>query len=93
MTKYIIGTLGGLDTPLYPEGKGNRSMNAYLKKLTLEDIQRERDQILYATQEDIRALADMIEAVLSDGNFCVLGNENTIRKEEDMFMSIRNLNE
>ena len=93
MTKYIIGTLGGLDTPLYPEGKGNRSMNAYLKKITVEDIQKERDQILYATQEDIRALADMIEAVLSDGNFCVLGNENAIRKEENMFMSIRNLNE
>ena len=93
MTKYIIGTLGGLDTPLYPEGKGNRSMNAYLKKLTLEDAQKERDQILHATQEDIRALAEMIEAVLSDGNFCVLGNENTIRQEEDMFMNIRNLNE
>lgn len=93
MTKYIIGTLGSIDTPLYPEGKGHRSMNAYWRKLTLEDIQRERDQILNATEEDIRALADMIEAVLSDGNFCVLGNENTIRKEEDLFMSIRALND
>lgn len=93
MTKYIIGTLGGLDTPLYPEGKGNRSMTAYWKKITLEDTQKERDEILYATQEDIRALADMIEAVLSDGNFCVLGNETAIRKEAEMFMSIRNLNE
>ena len=93
MTKYIIGTLGGLDTPLYPQGKGTRSMVAYWKKLTLEEIQKERDQILGATQEDIRALADMMEAVLSDDNFCVVGNENAIRKEEDMFMSIRKLNE
>ena len=93
MTKYIIGTLGGLDTPLYPEGMGHRSMIAYWRKLTEEDIQKERNQILNATQEDIRALADMIEAVLGDDNFCVLGNENAIRKEEDMFMSIRNLNE
>ena len=93
MTKYIIGTLGGLDTPLYPEGKGNRSMSAYLRKLTEEDIQKERNEILGATQEDIRALADMIEAVLSDGNFCVIGNEKNIRSEEEMFMGIRSLNE
>lgn len=93
MTKYIIGTLGGLDTPLYPEGKGHRSMVAYWRKLTVEDIQKERNQILNATQEDIRALSDMIEAVLSDGNFCVVGNENTIRKEENLFMNIRALNE
>ena len=93
MTKYIIGTLGGMDTPLYPEGKGNRSMGAYLKKITLEDTQKERDEILNATEEDIRALADMIEAVLSDGNFCVLGNEKAIRDEKDMFMGIRSLNE
>ncbi|MGN1156761.1 MAG: insulinase family protein [Agathobacter sp.] len=93
MTKYIIGTLGGMDTPLYPEGKGNRSMGAYLKKITLEDTQKERDEILNATEEDIRALADMIEAVLSDGNFCVLGNEKAIRDEKDMFIGIRSLNE
>ena len=68
-------------------------MIAYWRKLTEEDIQKERNQILNATQEDIRALADMIEAVLGDDNFCVLGNENAIRKEEDMFMNIRNLNE
>ena len=93
MTKYIIGTLGGLDTPLYPEGKGNRSMGAYMRKLSEADIQKERNEILGATQEDIRALADMIEAVLADGNFCVIGNEKMIHSEEDMFMDIRSLNE
>ena len=93
MTKYIIGTLGGLDTPLYPEGKGHRSMVAYLREISLEEVQKERDQILQATDADIRALADLIEAVLSDGHFCVIGNENTIRKEEDMFFTIRSLNE
>ena len=93
MTKYIIGTLGGMDTPLYPEGKGNRSMGAYMRKLTEEVIQKERNEILNATAEDIRALADMIEAVLSDGNFCVIGNEKNIHSEEDMFMGIRSLNE
>ena len=93
MTKYIIGTLGGMDTPLYPEGKGHRSMTAYLKDLNIEELQRERDEILNATDADIRALADLIEAVLKGQNFCVLGNETNIRKEEDMFLNIRSLNE
>ncbi len=91
MTKYIIGTLGGIDTPMNPEAKGNRSLNAYLKNISEEEIQRERDEILGATEEDIRGLADMMEAVLSDGNFCVIGNENNIRSEEDMFMEIKSL--
>ncbi len=93
MTKYIIGTLSGLDTPLYPEGMGNRSMVAYWRGGKEEDIQKERNQILNATDADIRALADLIEAVLSDNNFCVVGNENAIRKDETLFMNIRALND
>ena len=93
MTKYIIGTLGGMDAPLYPEGKGQRAITAYLKRLTLEELQAERDEILNATDEDIRKLADLIEAVLSDGNLCVIGNENNIQKEKELFMNIRSLNE
>ncbi len=85
MTKYIIGTFGSMDTPLYPEGKGARSMNAYLQGVTFEQIQKERDEILQAEPEDIRALAELVEAVLSDGQLCVVGNENAIRKEERLF--------
>ena len=91
MTKYIIGTLGALDTPMNPEAKGNRSLTAYLKNLSEEEIQRERDEILNAAEEDIRGLADQMEAVLSDNNICVIGNENNIRNEEELFMSIRGL--
>ena len=93
MTKYIIGTFGNLDTPLYPEAKGSRSMAAYLEHLTYEDVQRERDEILNATDEDIRKLAAPIEAALSDYEICVIGNEQSIRSEEGMFKSICSLNE
>lgn len=93
MTKYIIGTLGAMDAPLYPEGKGHRGITAYMKKLTLEELQAERDEILQASDEDIRALADLVESVLSDGNLCVIGNENNIQKEKGLFMTIKSLNE
>lgn len=91
MTKYIIGTFGSLDTPMNPEAKGSRSMSAYLQHITYEDIQKERDDILNATPEDIRKLADVIAAILEDDCFCVVGNENAIRAESGLFMSIKNL--
>lgn len=91
MTKYIIGTFGSLDTPLNPEAKGMRSMAAYLEHLEYEDIQRERDEILSATPADIRALSELIASILSDECLCVVGNENAIRSEKEMFQSIQGL--
>lgn len=91
MAKYIIGTFGALDTPLNPEAKGARSMAALLEELTYEDIQKEREEILAAEPKDIRALADLIASVLSDGCLCVIGNENAITAESAMFGEIRGL--
>lgn len=91
MTKYIIGTFGTLDTPLNPEAKGSRSMAAYLEHLEYEDIQRERDEVLNAEPADIRALSELIASILSDECLCVVGNENAIYSEKDMFQSIQGL--
>lgn len=91
MTKYIIGTFGALDTPLAPEAKGSRSMSAYLENLDYDDIQKERDEILAASPEDIRKLADLIQSVLDDKCLCVIGNENAIQREKGMFMEIKSL--
>ena len=51
----------------------------------------ERDEILHATPEDIRNLADLIAAVLEDDSLCVIGNENAIRAESGLFDSVQTL--
>ena len=91
MTKYVIGTISEMDTPLNPCAKGDRSMTAYLQGLTLEDIQKERNQVLEATTDDIRGLKDLIVAVLSDQNLCVIGNEEKIQEQKALFMEVKNL--
>lgn len=91
MTKYIIGTVSDMDTPLNPNARGVRSMTAYLQGLTEADIQRERDEVIGATAEDIRGLKDMMEAVLSDGCLCVIGNEDCLRQERPLFDSLEPL--
>lgn len=91
MTKYIIGTISSLDTPLNPSAKGYRSMVAYFSHLGQEDVQRERDEILKASAQDIRALEPLIASVLSEENLCVLGNEQMLEKEAGMFMTLEDL--
>ena len=75
MCKYIIGTISESDTPMNPSAKGNRSLNAWMSHVTEEELQRERDQILGAGQESIRALEPLLRAVLEHGNICVSGGE------------------
>ncbi len=91
MTKYIIGTVSDLDTPLTPQQKGRRALNAYFSGVSGEDMQRERDEILEATPQQIRALAPLVQAVLDEQAFCVIGNENKIRSARGMFGSIQML--
>ncbi|MBR4574577.1 MAG: insulinase family protein [Lachnospiraceae bacterium] len=85
MTKYIIGTISDLDFPLSPSAKGARSRDAYLSKDTEDKIQKERDEILGCTAEDIRDLYRYIDRMKEDECICVLGGEEEIRKEEDLF--------
>lgn len=91
MTKYIIGTISGLDTPLTPQGKGMLSFNAYFSGITEEDLQKERDEILGAQSEDIRKLADIVESVLAQNHICVIGSEAAIDENKDKFFMIKHL--
>ena len=93
MTKYIIGTISDMDVPMNPSTKGDRSMAAYLQNISYEEIQKERDQVISATQEDIRGLRDMIAAVLAENNLCVVGNEETLQACAEMFGEVKHLNE
>lgn len=91
MTKYIIGTFSALDTPMNPEAKGSRSLSAYLEGITYEQIQKERGEILNAQPEDIRRLADLVEAVLKKDSICVIGNENMIKESAGLFENVEKL--
>ena len=91
MTKYIIGTISGKDVPRTPQMQGAISRGAYFRGLTLEMLQKERDQILNATVEDIHALAPIIEAVLTDDQICVVGSESAVEKAKDVLQEVKPL--
>ena len=91
MTKYIIGTISGKDVPKTPQMKGSVSKTAYFCGVTEEMIQKERDQILNASVEDIHELAEIIEAVLAADQICVVGSESKVSEASDVLMEVKSL--
>lgn len=91
MTKYIIGTISGKDVPRTPQMKGIFSKSAYFSGITEEMIQREREEILDADAQDIRKLAELVEAVLAAGQICVVGSETAVEKNKELFGIVKHL--
>lgn len=91
MTKYIIGTISNMDTPLTPYQKGVRGLTAYMTDISMDMLQKERDQVINVTAEDIRALADVVEDTMAQGYLCVIGNEDKIQEQKEMFQEVKPL--
>lgn len=91
MTKYIIGTISEMDTPLTPAQRGARALSAYLTHTSEEELQRVRNEVLTATAEDIRGLEALVRDTLAQGYFCVIGNEDVLAEEKEMFDALEHL--
>ena len=88
MTKYIIGTISGKDVPRTPKMQGAISRSAWFCGITEEMAQKERDEILKASETDIQELAPLIEAILDNDAVCVVGSEPAIEKEKELFDTV-----
>ena len=91
ITQFIIGAVSDLDVPMTPATKGAYSMGGYLTKLPFAKVQQERDELLGTTAETIRGLSDYIRAFMQADCLCVVGNEEKIRANKEMFMHVEPL--
>jgi Zn-dependent M16 (insulinase) family peptidase len=91
ITKYIIGTFSALDAPLTPQANGKRSLSMYLAGITEEELQKERDEVLNVTVQDIRDLYPIVKSIIDAGYICVIGNENKVMENRELFKEIKNL--
>lgn len=91
MTQAVIGTISDMDIPMNPAAKALRALSLYMTNQTIEELQQERDQILNAKAEDIRALAPYVRAVLADECLCVVGNAKRIEEEKTNFRTLEQL--
>lgn len=85
MTKAVIGAIGVLDAPMTPYMRGSADLAAYITGQTDADLQKQRDEVLGCTPEAIRALAPLIEAVLSDGALCAIAGAVAVEETEEQW--------
>lgn len=88
MTKYVIGTMSKLDTPQTNSMLLSRVTTFHLKDISDEQRQITRDEILKTTPEDIRWLGEVFEKTLSDDYICVVGSEQKIKQNTNLFNKI-----
>lgn len=85
MLKYIIGTMSQVDMPLTSQQKGERATAQYIRSISIEDVQKERDEILATQQSDIRRLSEMVGEAMRQEYLCVMGSEQKIKEHADKF--------
>ncbi|MBQ9767361.1 MAG: insulinase family protein [Lachnospiraceae bacterium] len=91
MTKYVIGTMSGVDMPRNPRMEGERGYTAYLTGRTYESVQKKREEILDVTVEDIRALAAGVRTMLSQDCICTIGSGPKVREDAARFETVKDL--
>ncbi len=91
MTKYIIGAIADIDIPKTPSEEGIVCVDRYLVGRTQEEVQKKRNEILNCTVEDIRNLAAYLEAICEENAICVVGSEEKINDNKELFMDVKDL--
>ncbi len=91
ITQFIIGAISDLDTPKTPSTKGAYGLTAYLCHADMDDIQKDRDDLIATDQEKIRSLAAYIEAFMDDECLCVVGDATKIEENKELFGKVEQL--
>ena len=91
MSKYIIGTISQLDAPLTPSMKGSIAASRYISHISQEDIQQNRDEVLSTSCGQVRDMAEILDAMMNENRYCVLGNESRIKEESELFGELMNV--
>ncbi|ABR47877.1 Peptidase M16C associated domain protein [Alkaliphilus metalliredigens QYMF] len=91
MTKYIIGTISNMDAPLSEAMKADKATHYYISGITKDDLQKERNEVLSTTLEDINILRNLVEETMKQDNYCILGNEEKLKKNADQFDELINV--
>jgi Zn-dependent M16 (insulinase) family peptidase len=56
-----------------------------LTGLTFADLQRERDEVLATTVEDLKKFAPMFREGMKQNNICVFGSEEKLKENATLF--------
>lgn len=88
MTNYIIGAVNTVDRPLNMEQKLKIAFIRHISRITDCLRQKERDEILSSSCEDMRSYAQMFNYFAESTHICVIGNADNINNEKNLLNTI-----
>lgn len=91
LSKFITGTIGDYDTPLSVRARGRLSNMYYFQEIPYEELQVIREEILDTKIEDLRSFAQLADAITEDDIYCVIGSEEKVQAEKNLFKKILKL--
>lgn len=91
LDNYIISTIGAMDKPMSPYEKGKATDLAYFKGITQKDVEKERNEILSTTINDIKGYGELLTKIAAQNTFCVFGNQTKINDNKKIFDKVINI--
>ncbi len=89
--KSIIGTIGGIDTYMFPDAKGFVSLKRFLINTTEEELQKMRDEILETRLEHVKEFSGIFKDFATSGIPTVMASENAIsevNRQKNLFSRV-----
>ena len=68
--------------------KANTALSRYFNGITREFMQKQRDEVLSTTAQDISGMKTMVEELMKQDMYCVYGNNDKIEQNKDLFMEV-----
>ena len=78
LTQYIVSTIGGIDPLRTPRSVSNEAAWMYFTGTTEEDCNREWNQVLHTTKDELRELSDAIGKACDESVVCVVGGKTAL---------------
>ncbi len=94
MTDYIVGTIGQFDNSFdnsTPFAISDTADYMYFTNTTQSDLQKEKEDILSTSKEDIKNSAPLMDAILKQNYICVVGGKAQIEQNKDDFINIKDM--
>ena len=79
---YIVSTVAGVDNPVKARDLVRRQDGWFFAGLTPDERLKTRDELVSATVEGLRSLADCITALCEEGYVCTFGNKDIIEASD-----------
>ena len=85
---YIISVVRTLDNPQLPRATAYLSSVYHLLGRDNDAVQRERDELLTATLEELNAIGENLKADAKNASWCTVGSAENIEANKDLFDEI-----